>query len=72
MTVHDSKEYVANIFAAELLIPQNKLKKIHNKFIIAPHLSDISKIFGVSTTVMAARLDYLNLPYIKDKQMDEY
>lgn len=72
LTVNDSKEYAANIFAGELLIPKNMLEKIHNKFIIAPPLSDISKIFSVSTTVMAARLDYLNLPYIKDKQMDEY
>lgn len=72
LTVDNSKEYAANIFAGELLIPKDILEKIHNKFIIAPPLSDISKIFGVSTTVMAARLDYLNLPYIKDKQMDEY
>lgn len=70
-TANIPKEYNANIFAGELLIPEVSLKKIHNQFLIAPPLSDISKIFKVSTTVMAARLDYLNLPYIKDKQMDE-
>lgn len=72
LNVNDAKEYYANIFAGELLIPKDILTKIHNKFIIAPPLSEISKIFGVSTTVMAARLDYLNMPYIKDKQTDEY
>lgn len=65
------KEYKANIFAGELLIPELSLKRIHGQFLIAPSLSDLSNIFKVSTTVMAARLDYLNLPYIKDKQVDE-
>lgn len=70
-TANIPKEYQANIFAGELLIPKESLDKIYNKFLIAPPLSDISKIFEVSTTVMAARLDYLNLSYIKDGKMDE-
>lgn len=60
------KEYKANVFAGELLIPKTSLDRIHSKFILAPPLSIISKIFEVSTTVMAARLDYLELKYIDD------
>ena len=71
LTERTPKEIKANIFAGELLIPQMTLEQIHNKFLVAPALSDLSKIFGVSTNVMAARLDYLNLPYIKDKIIDE-
>lgn len=69
--VNNPKEYKANIFAGELLIPETIIKKIHSRLLLPPILSDISQIFQVSTTVMAARLDYLNLSYIKDKQMDE-
>lgn len=46
--------------------PKISLDKIHSKFLLAPPLSVISKIFEVSTTVMAARLDYLELKYIDD------
>ena len=60
------KEYNANVFAGKLLIPKISLDKIHSKFLISPPLSVISKIFEVSTTVMAARLDYLELKYIDD------
>lgn len=60
------KEYNANVFAGKLLIPKISLDKIHSKFLLAPPLSVISKIFEVSTTVMAARLDYLELKYIDD------
>lgn len=59
------KEKRANIFAGELLIPYNSLKEQYNKMII-PSLSELSKIFDISTSVMAARLDYLKLPYYKD------
>ncbi len=64
------REYSANVFAGELLIPENVLMPIYNKFII-PSLEALSKIFGVSTTVMAARLDYLNLDYYKDTKLSE-
>lgn len=33
---------------------------------IVPSLTELSKIFEVSTSVMAARLDFLKLPYFKD------
>lgn len=59
------KERRANIFAGELLIPKDGLMKIYNQLII-PSLTDLAKIFDVSTSVMAARLDYLKLPYYKD------
>lgn len=63
---NDPKEYAANIFAGELLIPKTSLAKVYDQFIVAPPLSALSKIFNVSTSVMAARLDYLEMPYIKD------
>lgn len=67
-----TKEYKANVFAGELLIPESTLKEIHNRYLIAPPLSNIAQIFKVSTNVMAARLEYLNLPYIRDtKPSDE-
>lgn len=61
----DVHEKEANIFAGELLIPETILMKNYNEFII-PSLKTLSIIFGVSTNVMAARLDYLNLDYYKD------
>lgn len=64
------KEKEANIFAGELLIPEEVLKKYYDEMIV-PSLSSLSKIFDVSTSVMAARLDYLNMPYYKDRQIDE-
>lgn len=64
------KEYNANIFAGELLIPEISLINIYNKLII-PSLDVLAKIFAVSTNVMAARLDYLNLQYMKDVTISE-
>lgn len=64
------KEREANIFAGELLIPEESLSKIYHKMII-PTLSDLAEIFDVSTSVMAARLDYLKLPYFKDRTIEE-
>lgn len=70
-TVQQSnKEYKANVFAGELLIPEIPLKNIYNELII-PSLDTLAKIFGVSTNVMAARLDYLNLQYLKDTVISE-
>ena len=68
---NDPKEIAANIFAGELLIPESSLLQIHSQFLVAPKLSDIANIFSVSTNVMAARLDYLGLPYIKDQPINE-
>lgn len=66
----DRHEIEANIFAGELLIPYTALKNIYDDFLI-PSLKYLSKIFNVSTNVMAARLDYLNLSYYKDIDINE-
>lgn len=66
----NNHEIEANIFAGELLIPEKLLIQKYNNFII-PSLKVLSKMFGVSTNVMAARLDYLNLDYFKDIKISE-
>lgn len=66
----DKREIEANIFAGELLIPEKVLMDNYKSFII-PSLNALSKIFGVSSNVMAARLDYLNLDYYKDVNLSE-
>lgn len=67
---NEPREYDANVFAGELLIPKESLLKVYNDLIV-PSLSDLSKLFKVSTNVMAGRLDYLNLPYLKDEIISE-
>lgn len=69
-TLPNAHETEANIFAGELLIPEEVLRPIYDEFII-PSLKGLSDIFGVSTNVMAARLDYLNLVYFKDVILSE-
>lgn len=64
------KEYDANVFAGALLIPEEALHKVYKQLIV-PSLETLSKIFRVSTTVMVARLDYLNMPYFKDIEINE-
>ena len=64
-TVKDTKETEADIFAGELLIPEQSLVKVYDEFYV-PSLKSLAKIFMVSTNVMAARLDYLSMPYFKD------
>ena len=66
----DPKEHLANIFAGELLIPEKQLKGIYSQLLL-PKLSTLVEIFKVSSSVMAARLDYLNLAYYKDLQISE-
>lgn len=61
------KEKDADIFAGELLIPEPTLKNIYQEF-YRPSLESLAKIFSVSTNVMAARLDYLDMPYFKDAE----
>ena len=67
---YDAHENEADIFARELLIPEELLMKNYNKFII-PSLNALSQIFGVSTGTMAARLDQLKLHYFKDVELSE-
>lgn len=64
------REVDVNVFAGELLIPESLLIEEYNKFII-PSLQYLSKLFGVSSNVMAARLDYLDLDYFKDTIITE-
>ncbi len=64
-TYSDNREREVNIFAGELLIPEVVLMPIYKKYLL-PSLKGLSKTFGVSTNVMAARLDYLGLSYFKD------
>ena len=61
--VPDNKEIEANIFAGELLIPEESLKKAIGELVI-PSVQSLSKIFAVSENVMLKRLDYLKLPKI--------
>lgn len=63
------KERECNIFAGQLLIPKETLIEHYEKMIV-PSLTKLAEIFDVSTSVMAARLDYLNLPYFKDSQTE--
>lgn len=64
------KEYDTNVFAGELLIPEKSLRKIYDELLL-PSLSSLSEIFQVSTNVMAARLEYLNLDYLRDIKISE-
>lgn len=58
----DDHEKAADIFAGELLIPLKQLAKEHMKMMV-PNSKDLARIFGVSISVMEARLDYLNVSY---------
>ena len=69
-TQNDPREYNANVFAGELLIPESSLKRIYEQLLV-PSLSGLSEIFQVSTNVMAKRLDYLKMPYMKDEEISE-
>lgn len=64
------KEFDANVFAGKLLVPEETLIKIYNDLLL-PSLSSLMEIFQVSSNVIAARLDYLNLPYLKDVKISE-
>lgn len=57
-------------FVGELLVPETALMPIYKRFTI-PSLSRLSKIFGVSTALMATRLNALELNYYKDTQLSD-
>lgn len=59
----DDTEISANIFAGELLIPEDSLKKVIGELVI-PSVQSLSRIFAVSENVMLKRLDHLKLPKI--------
>lgn len=57
----DSEQEVdANIFAGELLIPENTLTRVISELIF-PSVQALADIFAVSKTVMLARLEYLKI-----------
>lgn len=57
----DSQEEIdANIFAGELLIPEDALKRVINELIF-PSVQTLSNIFAVSQNVMLARLEHLKI-----------
>ncbi len=62
----DNKEYKANIFAGELLIPLRELRKfLDNEYPNSiPFSSHLAEIFAVSINVMEERLKHLKIPYI--------
>ncbi len=62
------KEIKANIFAGELLIPFNKLKEVYLS-LDKPYSTILAKKFGVSTSVMEARLNYLGISYLNREGM---
>ena len=66
----DPREVAANVFAGELLIPENSLRKICNRFLI-PSLSALTEIFDVSAGVMKKRLEELGIQYFNDIKKDE-
>lgn len=53
-------EVAANIFAGELLIPEEPLLYALDN-LITPTINILSQIFGVSNNVMKARLEYLDI-----------
>ncbi len=67
----DRNEYNANIFAGELLIPTEALKKIYEK-VPCPVLSELATAFDVSTNVMRERLKYLGFQYKERTEIKTY
>lgn len=54
------QEFDANIFAGQLLIPQHSLERVL-KELFFPSLKILADLFAVSTSVMKARLDQLEI-----------
>lgn len=64
---YNKEEREANIFAGELLIPTTLVDKVYENLEIV-RVEDMAELFQVSNSVMKARLDYLNRPYITNSQ----
>ena len=62
----DEKERAADIFAGELLIPEQQLDYALQR-LIKPSLYGLADLFQVSINVMRARMEYLRRPYFDDK-----
>ena len=61
--LRNNEEREADKFAAELLMPEDNLLKIHNS-VPFPTISYLSKIFDVSAAAMKFRLKEMGLKYI--------
>ena len=61
--INDKKEYDANVFARELLIPEESLRYALENLIM-PKVEILAQIFGVSLNVMKQRRSYLGLSLI--------
>ena len=59
----NKKEYDADMFAAELLMPE-KLIRARYKELTVPYVSTLARQFNVSAPAMSYRLDTLNMGYI--------
>lgn len=57
---NDRKEYDANVFAGQLLIPRSALERVLGE-LIQPTVEVLASIFAVSENVMVARLKHLEL-----------
>lgn len=62
---YEKLEYDANIYAGQLLIPEHTLREVLDKLFL-PSLKALSELFEVSSNVMKARLEYLNITYLND------
>ena len=69
--IHNQKEIAANIFAGELLMLEEAVKKVCAKFFV-PEINAIAKVFQVSVSVASKRLNYLNIPYIHMGDLNYY
>lgn len=58
----EKKEEEANIFAGELLIPEDRLLYAYNKLIL-PYSASLAKLFYVPINLMESRLKRLKFPY---------
>lgn len=61
----DIREYKANVFAGELLIPEHSVKLVCEK-LIYNSLNVLCEIFDVSHSVMSARLRHLGIEFVDD------
>ncbi|MBQ3543574.1 MAG: ImmA/IrrE family metallo-endopeptidase [Lachnospiraceae bacterium] len=63
----NKKEYNANVFAGQLLIPTKSLLSVYYRLEV-PSLEFLANLFNVSKKVMIARLNYLKLPFFSDNE----
>lgn len=59
----NKKEIAANIFAGELLMPENLVRKYCADFVV-PEIKAVANAFKVSVPVASERLNYLGITYI--------